>query len=126
MFVLNDTIAEKQKKINAVVELWGIWRKYKSRHHEEVFSLIKILIWAKRFLNKENAKMIKVVKKILEKINLIGIAMMITAQAAFADSISSTKLATGTTNLIQDVTAWIIGLGSGVTIFDGYILLASS
>ena len=47
--------------------------------------------------------MIKVVKKILEKINLIGIAMMITAQAAFADS-------------IQDVTAWIIGLGSGVTI----------
>ena len=60
--------------------------------------------------------MIKVVKKILEKINLIGIAMMITAQAAFADSISSTKLATGTTNLIQDVTAWIIGLGSGVTI----------
>ena len=60
--------------------------------------------------------MIKVVKKILEKINLIGIAMMITAQAAFADSISSTKLATGTTNLIQDVTAWILGLGSGVTI----------
>ena len=59
-----------------------------------MFSLIKILIWAKRFLNKENAKMIKVVKKILEKINLIGIAMMITAQAAFADSISSTKLAT--------------------------------
>ena len=54
--------------------------------------------------------MIKVVKKILEKINLIGIAMMITAQAAFADSISSTKLATGTTNLIQDFTAWIIGL----------------
>ena len=53
-----------------------------------MFSLIKILIWAKRFLNKENAKMIKVVKKILEKINLIGIAMMITAQAAFADSIS--------------------------------------
>ena len=46
--------------------------------------------------------MIKVVKKILEKINLIGIAMMITAQAAFADSISSTKLATGTTNLIQN------------------------
>ena len=46
-----------------------------------MFSLIKILIWAKRFLNKENAKMIKVVKKILEKINLIGIAMMITAQA---------------------------------------------
>lgn len=53
----------KTEKINAVVELWGIWRKYKSRHHEEVFSLIKILIWAKRFLNKENAKMIKVVKK---------------------------------------------------------------
>ena len=49
-----------------------------------MFSLIKILIWAKRFLNKENAKMIKVVKKILEKINLIGIAMMLTAQAAFA------------------------------------------
>ena len=65
--------------------------------------------------------MIKVVKKILEKINLIGIAMMITAQAAFADSISSTKLATGTTNLIQDVTAWIIGLGSGVTILMLYI-----
>ena len=58
----------KTEKINAVVELWGIWRSIKSRHHEEVFSLIKILIWAKRFLNKENAKMIKVVKKILEKI----------------------------------------------------------
>ena len=67
--------------------------------------------------------MIKVVKKILEKINLIGIAMMITAQAAFADSISSTKLATGTTNLIQDVTAWT---GKWCNDFDGYILLASS
>lgn len=60
--------------------------------------------------------MIRVVKKILEKINLIGITMIITAQAVFADSISSTKLATGTSNLIQDITSWIIGIGIAVTI----------
>ena len=31
----------KTEKINAVVELWGFGESIKSRHHEEVFSLIK-------------------------------------------------------------------------------------
>lgn len=72
----------KTEKINAVVELWGIWRKYKKPAPRRSVFTDKNINMAKRFLNKENAKMIKVVKKILEKINLIGIAMMITAQAA--------------------------------------------
>lgn len=56
------------------------------------------------------------IKGIIEKINVMIIAMMCSAQSVLADGIQNTTLATGTRQLIEDVTSWMTGIGAVVTI----------
>lgn len=58
----------------------------------------------------------KFIKKIMCKVNMSAMLIWCMAQTVFADSIQNTSLATGTQQLIEDITSWLTGIGAIVTI----------
>lgn len=58
----------------------------------------------------------RIVKKVVNKVNGFIIAMICMSQSVFADGIQNTKLATGTRQLIEDITTWMTGIGIVVTV----------
>lgn len=56
------------------------------------------------------------IKKVVEKISLTSMGMVFLTQTAFAGSIESTTLATGTQQLISDITSWLTGIGAILTV----------
>lgn len=56
------------------------------------------------------------IKETISKINVLALTMMCTATSVKAADIASSSLATGTKNLIADVTSYITGIGIAVTV----------
>lgn len=68
-------------------------------------------------MNKEKiAKVIKIIAKIL----IVIIFALTICQVVYASSFESTKLVTGTKNLVDAVIKWITGIG--ITICGGYFI----
>jgi heme/copper-type cytochrome/quinol oxidase subunit 2 len=57
-----------------------------------------------------------VIKKFLNKLKVVCVTLLCMAQAAGAEGIQNSTIATGTRNLIEDITAWMIGISIVVTV----------
>ena len=63
---------------------------------------------------------IKKIYKIFIKIIVIALVIFLMHQIVFASSFKSTKLVTGTENLVNAVINWLVGIG--ITICGGYFV----
>lgn len=60
--------------------------------------------------------MIKKIKETIGKIKFVAIAMICMVTSVYAEAIDESKLATGTKQLIEDVTSYMTGIGIAVTV----------
>lgn len=72
----------------------------------------------------------RITKKLVEKIKKVGLvitSLLFYTNTCFASSVADSKLATGTQNLITDLTNWLLIIAPTVTVLlVGYYLLRKS
>lgn len=81
-------------------------------------------------MKKGMIKLKSLIKKLVEKIKKVGLvitSLLFYTNTCLASSVSESKLATGTQNLITDLTNWLLIIAPTITVLlVGYYLLRKS